>query len=50
MKMLVTGGTGFLGGHLIPRLVANGHEVLALSADLRGVLGGQVPSHLFDYH
>lgn len=30
MKALVTGGTGFVGGHLIDRLIAEGDEVTAL--------------------
>ena len=30
MRLLVTGGTGFIGGHLIERLVRDGHEVSAL--------------------
>jgi farnesol dehydrogenase len=29
--MLVTGATGFIGGHLVPRLIATGYEVRALA-------------------
>jgi len=31
MKILVTGGTGLLGGRLIPRLVEDGHQIFALT-------------------
>jgi nucleoside-diphosphate-sugar epimerase len=31
MKCLVTGATGFVGGHLCERLVAEGHEVFAMA-------------------
>jgi 2-alkyl-3-oxoalkanoate reductase len=31
MKALVTGGSGFLGGHLVARLVREGHEVTVLA-------------------
>lgn len=31
MKVLVTGGTGFLGSHLVQRMVSDGHDVRVLS-------------------
>ena len=38
MKILVTGGTGFLGRHLVPALEAGGHAVTIINSrtcDLR---------------
>ena len=30
MRVLVTGGAGFIGSHLVDRLVADGHQVCVL--------------------
>ncbi len=43
MKVLVTGGTGFIGSHLIPKLVELGHDVYSLERYITGryILGGR---------
>jgi len=40
MKIALTGATGFVGGHLLRRLVEAGHEVRALTRRLRGPEAG----------
>lgn len=39
MRVLVTGATGYIGGRLVPRLLARGHEVRVLVRDPRRVTG-----------
>lgn len=39
MKILITGGTGFVGTQLITRLIQDGHEVTILTRSLKGAKG-----------
>ena len=48
MRVLVTGGAGFLGSHLCDRLLADGHEVIALDNLFTGYKRNI--EHLLDRH
>jgi len=53
MRALVTGGCGFIGSHLVERLVADGHSVSVLdnlSTGRRENLGYLVAEELVDFH
>lgn len=39
MRVLVLGGTGYVGGRLIPRLLADGHQVTVLTRSERSISG-----------
>ncbi len=47
MRILVTGGAGFLGSHICDRLISEGHEVLAVDNFYTG--SRQNLAHLFDH-
>ena len=46
MKILVTGGAGFIGSHTCDRLIADGHQVVVLDALTRPVHQNGRPSYL----
>src|SRR5919206_4833490 len=47
MRVLVTGGAGFIGSHLADRLLAEGHDVLAYdSLDRQVHVTGEAPPYL----
>ena len=53
MRALVTGGAGFIGSHLVDRLVSQGDDVIVvdnLSSGVIGFIQGHIDSGNVDFH
>src|SRR6185312_3318055 len=48
MKILVTGGAGFIGSHLVDALIARGHSVCVLDSLIEQVHPGRTPLYVND--
>lgn len=48
MRVAITGGTGFVGGHLAKAFVARGHEVILIARGSIGAIGRRLKSREHD--